>query len=270
MIFEILYKYTVLLGDPLDKASLVSALRGSEGVFMVTVPVKQPIEVDGELQDEVMQGRNIIEAAKQNGVKFLVSTSLPSINKISGGKYKNCFHYEGKAMIEEHVRSSGIPHAFLHLGAFLENLWNAQSILKKTSTGFTISVQNQTPQDIEAFTWVGRQVPAAALALLKSYLVQGDSSVANKTYPLVNEATSYADLARRTGQVLGVEVTFTTAPESGMAFMDEMYAAHAEYSGLYTDTPVPNPGLLALGVEFGSIEEFLKHEVKPRFGVDTA
>lgn len=43
------------------------------------------------------------------------------------------------------------------------------------------------------------------------------------------------------------------------------YAALAEYSGLYTATPVPNPDLAALGVKFGTVEEFLETEVKPRF-----
>lgn len=44
------------------------------------------------------------------------------------------------------------------------------------------------------------------------------------------------------------------------------FSAHAEYSGLYTATPVPNPDLVALGVKFHSIEEFMEAEVKPRFG----
>jgi hypothetical protein len=29
---------------------------------------------------------------------------------------------------------------------------------------------------------------------------------------------------------------------------------------------VPNPDLVALGVKFGTIQEFLETEVKPRFG----
>jgi hypothetical protein len=49
--------------------------------------------------------------------------------------------------------------------------------------------------------------------------------------------------------------------------MKWQWASHAEYSGLYTDTPVPNPELVALGVKFGTIEEFVEEE-KPRFGTD--
>ncbi|KAJ6577551.1 hypothetical protein B0H19DRAFT_1252889 [Mycena capillaripes] len=63
-----------------------------------------------------------------------------------------------------------------------------------------------------------------------------------------------------------LQVTFTTAPPTGMAPFDEMFAAHAEYSGLYTATPIPNLDMLALGMKFSIIEEFLEVEVKPWFG----
>jgi hypothetical protein len=34
--------------------------------------------------------------------------------------------------------------------------------------------------------------------------------------------------------------------------------------GFY-ETPAPNPDLVALGVTFGTLEEFVETEVKPRF-----
>ncbi|KAJ7769131.1 hypothetical protein DFH07DRAFT_291019 [Mycena maculata] len=188
-------------------------------------------------------------------------SSLPSLAKISGGKYKSCMQYEYKAAIEEYLRSSGLAHANLHLGAFLENYWKF-GLLKKTFTGFDVVVQNFTATDRQAFSWVGREVPAVTLALLKNYT----ENISGKTYPIVNATMPYAELAAMTGKVLGVEVTFSTGPLTGLPFVDEMYAAHAEYSGLYSDIPVPNPDLVAFGVEFGSIQEFLETAVKPRFG----
>jgi hypothetical protein len=35
--------------------------------------------------------------------------------------------------------------------------------------------------------------------------------------------------------------------------------------GMYNDTPIPNPDLVALGVKFGTVEEFIQKEVVPRF-----
>jgi len=65
-------------------------------------------------------------------------------------------------------------------------------------------------------------------------------------------------------KALGVEVTFTSPATSGMAEVDEMYEYQSSI-GLYKDTPVPNPDLVALGVKFGTFGEFVESEVKKRF-----
>jgi len=75
-------------------------------------------------------------------------------------------------------------------------------------------------------------------------------------------------------------VTFTNVATSGVPVLDELvsalkmailrvllsfqFAAHSEYNGLYTETPVPNPDLVALGAKFGTMEEFME-EVKKHF-----
>ncbi|KAJ6562546.1 hypothetical protein B0H19DRAFT_1069156 [Mycena capillaripes] len=253
----------VVKGDPSDKASLTGVLRGSEAVFAFTTPVF-PLKADGEGPNELVQGRNMVDAAKEAGVKFFIFTSTPSIAKLSGGKYKNVIHYEQKAMVEDYLRASGLANASLHLGGFLENYWKF-GLLNKTDTGFDVAVPHFSTTDRQAFTWVERDVPTAALALLKNY-TDPSKAISGKVYPIVNANITYAELAALTGKALGVQVTFTTAPPMGMPPVDEMYQAHAEYSGLYTATPVPNPDLVALGVKFGTIQEFLETEVKSRFG----
>ncbi|KAJ6494124.1 hypothetical protein DFH09DRAFT_1376842 [Mycena vulgaris] len=233
----------VVKGDPLDKASLLSALRGSEAVFAVTTPIF-PLKAEGEGPNELVREKNMVDAAKEVGVKFFIFSSLPSITKISGGKYKSCLHYDQKADIDEYLRSSGLANASLLLGGFLENYWK-HGLLKKTPTGVDFAVPNYGATD--------------------NY-TDASKNISGKFYPIVNENMPCAELAARTGKALGVEVTFTSAPPTGFRRWTEMFAAHAEYSGLYTATPVPNPDLVALGVELGTIEEFLETEVKPRFG----
>ncbi|KAJ7105082.1 hypothetical protein C8R43DRAFT_1047148 [Mycena crocata] len=254
----------VVPGDALDKASLVNALRGSEAVFAVTAPIF-PLKAEGEGPNELVQGKNMVDAAKEVGVKFFVFSSVPSLSKISNGKYKNVLHYEQKAAVEAYLKSSGLPNASILLGGFLENYWKF-GLLKKTTTGaFDVAVPHFSATDRQAFTWVERDVPAVTLALLKNY-TDPSKNISGNSYPIVNANIPYAELAAMTAKALGVEVTFTTAPSMGILPMDEMYSAHAEYNGLYTATHVPNPDLVALGVQLGTIEEFLETEVKPRFG----
>ncbi|KAJ7712362.1 hypothetical protein B0H16DRAFT_1625165 [Mycena metata] len=261
----------VVKGDFFNKASLVNALRGSEAVFSlahiflhVTVPIF-PFKAEGP--NELVAGMNMVDAAKEVGVKFFIFSSLPSISKISAGKYNNALHYDQKAAVEEHLRSSGLANASIHTGAFLERYWTfvPAGLLNRTVKGFDMAVPLFRVADRAAFTWVERDLAAVVLALLTNY-TDPSKNISGKVYPIVNANIPYAKLAEMTGKALGVEVTFTTAPPKGMAAMDDMYAAHAEYSGLYTATPIPNPDLVALGVQLGTIEDFLEAEVKPRFG----
>jgi hypothetical protein len=60
-------------------------------------------------------------------------------------------------------------------------------------------------------------------------------------------------------------VRATISPSHLGVLTQTQLLAHAEYSGLYTSTPVPNPDLVALGMEFSTVEEFLEIELKAKF-----
>ncbi|KAF7364729.1 NmrA domain-containing protein [Mycena venus] len=252
----------VVKADSGDKASLLSALRGAEAIFAVTVPIFGPPGLAGG-PSEITQGKNMIDAAKEAGAKFFVFSSLPSVNRVSGGKYSTVQHYDDKEIIEEYLKSSGLAHASLHLGGFTENLW-IRNVLKKTPSGFNISIPKYSPTALQAFTWVGHDVSESTLAMLKSY-TDPSKNISGKSYPVITATMSYTDLAAMIAKALKVEVTFTSKASSGSATFDEMFAALAEYNGLYTSTPVPNPDLVALGAKFGTMEEFMETEVKKRF-----
>ncbi|KAJ7912411.1 hypothetical protein B0H13DRAFT_2007472 [Mycena leptocephala] len=251
----------VVKGDTADEASLVDALRGSEAVFAVTLSSWPPYSP--EKPSEITHGKNIVDAAKEVGVKFFMFSSVPGLTKLTGGRFSKVAIYDDKEVIEEYLKSSGIPNASLHLGSFTENLWTQRS-LKKTDTGFTISVPKYSPTSLQAFSWVGHDVGQSALALLKNY-TDPSKNVSGKVYPVVTAQMTFPDLAAMIAKVLGMEVTFTSVPTSGNAVFDEMLEAQSAYNGFYTATPVPNPDLVALGAKFGTIEEFLETEMKKRF-----
>ncbi|KAJ6453068.1 hypothetical protein C8R45DRAFT_1056933 [Mycena sanguinolenta] len=224
----------VVKGDGMDKEPLVGALRGSEAV----------LGVKGEGPNELTWGKNMVDAANEAGVKFFIWSSVPSVEKLSSGKYKNVIHYEQKAAVEEYLKSSGMANASFHLGGFLENYWKF-GLLKKTDTGFDVAVPHFKVTDRQAFTWVEQAVPATVLALLKNY-TDPSKNVSGKTH--IHHGSN-----------------------GGMAPIDEMVRFRLGDSkfantGLYTATPVPNPDLVALGVKFGTIQEFLESKVQPRFG----
>ncbi|KAJ6471738.1 hypothetical protein C8R47DRAFT_1222002 [Mycena vitilis] len=250
----------VVKGDPLHRASLTDALRGSEAVFAVTAII-MPITADGP--NELVQGKNMVDAAKEAGVKFFIFTSLPSLDKASGGKYKNALHYEQKVEVEEYLRASGVPNASLHLGGFLENYWT-MGLLRKAANGFILSAPYYKAEGTVCWTWVEHDVPVATLALLKNY-TDASKEISGKVYHVLNERVTHGKLAAVTGEVLGADVSIVTGPPTGVLAIDEMFQFHAE-KDIHADDTLPDPKLAALGVKFGTIRQFLEQEVKPRFG----
>lgn len=65
--------------------------------------------------------------------------------------------------------------------------------LKRTSTGFNISVPKYNPASLQAFSWIGHDLSESALALLKNYNDPA-KNVADKSYPVVTANMTYPDL----------------------------------------------------------------------------
>ncbi|KAJ7903760.1 hypothetical protein B0H14DRAFT_3122978 [Mycena olivaceomarginata] len=172
------------------------------------------------------------------GVQFSSGVPSPASRSSPAASTKNAVHYEEKA-------ASGLRHASLLLPAFLENLYT-RPLLKQSDAR---KIQQRTGQihthhaDLQAERHAGVGVdraetsPPQFLALL----------------------TNYTDPDKR-GRLMGSPSTqkcrSPARRPTGLLARDEMFASHAEYSGLYTATPVPNPDLVALGMQFSTVEEF--------------
>jgi uncharacterized protein YbjT (DUF2867 family) len=109
-------------GDLNDKASLQRAADGAHGVFSIQYPTADPDE-------EPTQGRNLLAAAKAQGVDHFVHTSVSGagdyVRRSPGyaeGRW-NTVYWESKAAIEDAVRAAGFPHwTILKPAFFMENL----------------------------------------------------------------------------------------------------------------------------------------------------
>ncbi|KAJ7289518.1 hypothetical protein C8J57DRAFT_1445540 [Mycena rebaudengoi] len=246
-----------------DKESIKAALKGSDVVFGVTNfwdPEVFPADHTGK--GEIVQGKNLVDAAKEVGIKFLVWSTLPNATKISGGKYSKVYHYDNKAIIEEYLKASGVPCAAVGTAWFGENLWNLGS-LQKTDDGYTIPVPKFTAENHQLITWSRRDIGAAVLVLAKNYS-DVSKGVLGKTYPVVMARVTYPELAKAISQALGVKVSFSPIPTAGLAEIDDMFAVQAEYDQ-YPGLTVPNKELVALGAKMGTLDEFINTEVVPRF-----
>ncbi|KAJ7652513.1 NAD(P)-binding protein [Mycena polygramma] len=248
----------VVVGDLWDKESIKKAIRGSDAVFGTTnfwSPDVFPADPKGK--GEISQGKNLVDAAKEVGIKFFIWSSLPNATKDSNGRYSSIYHVDNKAIIEDYLRASGVPFAVLLAGWFLENLW------KYTDTGYTIPIPKYAPEDEQASTWVAHDLGAAAVGLLTHYS-DASKGVLGKSYPVITARFTYPELTAAVAKAIKKEVTFSPIPSAGLAELDEMFEYQAK-TGMYAGTPVPNPDLVALGVKLATLEEFVQKEVVPRF-----
>ncbi|KAJ7919847.1 hypothetical protein B0H13DRAFT_2427474, partial [Mycena leptocephala] len=249
----------IVVGNLRNKDSVISALRGSEAVFGVHIlPRSQRADGKGEIQ----QGINLADAVKKVGVKFFIRTSLPCTAKVSDGQYKDICHFDDNAVIEEDLKTSGVPYAVLLTGWLIENLLKIDS-LQKTVTGYTtfplpnmVRMTRRPPHGWHTILalplWRYSGITATLARLCWVTHIQW----------LVCASRIAAAIAA--GASIKKEVTFTVLETSGLAELDDMYSYQAIF-GLYADTPVHSPDLAVLGVKFGLLEELIHTEVVPRF-----
>ncbi len=171
------------VGDLNNVASLASAMRGVEKIFLVTFEAQQDV--------------NVINAARQAGAQHIVklSTLEATEHKIKVGKW----HYER----EELIRLSGLDWTFLRPGMFMSNLieWWAESIKGQGSVFFpggkTGKVAPIDPRDVAS---------VAALALTNP----GHNG---KVYELTgNELFTMGEMVQIISQVLGKPIQYVDIP----------------------------------------------------------
>ncbi|KAL2436482.1 hypothetical protein ABEF95_011004 [Exophiala dermatitidis] len=106
--------------DLTDLASVKSAIAGSYGVFAVT-NYWEKMSKDGEFQ----QGKNIVDACKEQGIKHLVWSSLPNVTKLTDGHLAKVEHFDSKAEVAEYaeqVKGEDMIVSYFMPGYFMSNL----------------------------------------------------------------------------------------------------------------------------------------------------
>lgn len=108
----------VVRGDMLDKASIKSALSGVNIVFIMTVPSFGPDAVEAEFNS----AKTMADIAVEEGVEYIVFSTLPSVSGMSNGEYTAITPFDAKAKAEQYIRTLPVKSAFTSFGYFMENL----------------------------------------------------------------------------------------------------------------------------------------------------
>ena len=133
-------------GDLDDPASVATAVHGAYGVY----------SVQSANPNELVQGTNVVDAAKAADVRHLVYSS------VGGAESQNGFYREHgwgpieKWQIEQHIRSRGVPATILRPAGFMEDFTSPDRFFQNSSLNVPwhdgLIVQLIAIDDIGAFT----------------------------------------------------------------------------------------------------------------------
>ena len=154
---------SMVKGDFNDSASLDAAMRGVDGIFLVTNFWEHGYEA------EVQQGKNVVDAASRNKLEHLVFTSVANADDATGIP-----HFESKYEIERYIHSVNIPYTILRPVSFMENWEYSKDEINagKISSPFSLGthVQHISVRDIgrmaalafaDPGNWQGRSLDIA-------------------------------------------------------------------------------------------------------------
>ncbi|GAO50400.1 hypothetical protein G7K_4526-t1 [Saitoella complicata NRRL Y-17804] len=96
--------------------SLSDFFKGADVVFAVT-NFWEHLSKEQEIKD----GKAIVDMAKECHVSLLIWSSLDDVSKVSKGKYTHVDHFDGKHAVEEYARSVEQPAVFFYAGCFASN-----------------------------------------------------------------------------------------------------------------------------------------------------
>ncbi|RFU74814.1 hypothetical protein TARUN_7438 [Trichoderma arundinaceum] len=123
----------LVAADMSSAQSVAPAVQGAHTVFLVT-NFWESMSADVEIS----QGKAVVDASKAAGVKHIIFSSLINATKASNGRLPNISHFDGKAKIEEYIRSSGVPGTFVLPGMFM--------------SGFETMIQKNPPSEPAGYT----------------------------------------------------------------------------------------------------------------------
>jgi uncharacterized protein YbjT (DUF2867 family) len=186
-----------VIADFSDKASLASAVRGVESVYLVCSPIPELAQLEG----------NAIEASEEAGVQRIVLNSA-----LGAGDYGKSFP-SWHRKVEDKLKAAKMAHCILRPNSFLQNLLAYYAPSIRAQGAFYGAMGNARTSYLDV-----RDIAAVAAKALRSREHDG------KTYELNGpEALTCAEVAERISRHAGIAAQYVDIPAEAQrkAMMDQ-------------------------------------------------
>ncbi|UOY92428.1 SDR family oxidoreductase [Ectobacillus sp. JY-23] len=113
----------VVYGDLTKPHTLSPAVKGMDALITTAIGYAQRRKGDSLTSVDDIGNKNLIDAAKQEGLQLFVFTSI-----LTADKAVNVPHFYQKKLVEDYLEASAVPFISLRPGGFLDSLLNAKDI----------------------------------------------------------------------------------------------------------------------------------------------
>ncbi|RDX49776.1 NAD(P)-binding protein [Lentinus brumalis] len=253
----------VVKADLTVPSDLKSALRGCWGVFGVTNFYDPNIKDDPGSEEH--QGKNLVDAALDNAVECFVWSTLPSSEKISGGRLISRV-YEGKHHVDGYILEKGLPATFLFTGNFYENLVYRSHMTYDRERDIVEFhqpiIKETTPL---AMLYVQKDLSAVTKAVFDNWDARKDELNHQYLY-VANARVTPRDILASVKELTGKDGTYNVLPTTGVPDRDVMFQIYND-TGMYGSKELPDENIAKLGVEMHGIDDFVRDMLAPHLGL---
>jgi uncharacterized protein YbjT (DUF2867 family) len=203
-----------------DRATLDAALAGADALFAVTTPFGT------DTAAETRQGRTLVDAAAAARLGHVVLTSAAHADRGTGIP-----HYESKYLVEQHLRTSGVPWTVLAPAAFMDN-YTAGWTLDGLRTGtFAWPMPADRPLTL---------IPAVDIGAFAALALQRRDDFAGHRIDIASDELTPAGIAQTLATAAARPIVHEEVPLSYVRTRSSDLAAMFEYfttTGLDVDVP---------------------------------
>ncbi|KAH0596630.1 hypothetical protein MHUMG1_05748 [Metarhizium humberi] len=237
-----------------DKASLDVALAGSDYVF---ANLNSYLNMEGEVQ----QGKNVIDAAKQNNVSLFIWSTLPSVQKISMGRYVNVRHAENKSKILDYLAQSGLTWVGASTSFFADNLLWPRSVSIDDGSYVVSSGSLETTVRLP-MTWLERDLGPFVTAVVEAHVKGDPSAPRDENIVVAGFRTSLDEVAAELARQTGKPARAITGTGAMSIELQEMFSCFNEF-GNYEDKNVPSEYVEKNGIQHSTLQAFVRCALVP-------
>ncbi|RIA92680.1 hypothetical protein C1645_55841 [Glomus cerebriforme] len=186
------------------KEDIKNALNGADIVWLVTNFFDQSLR-NVDFGEEERVSKIFADIVKEEGINWLIYSSLPDSTAESGGKYPGVIQFAGKNHVEQYIRTLGIPNStFVYLGFYCQNFGTNVPLIPKENGEIEIAIyaleeNDKLPMiDVDDDTgpiiakiieegpakWNGKKIPVASEDVSLKHIIDVLTKVTGKTHKL--------------------------------------------------------------------------------------